>query len=110
MNWITLNNNKQIPIIGSGTNTFGKVNNDYSADINFDTTELQSAITNGYRHFDTAITYRNEAVIGKAIAESDVPREEFFINSTLLGKPEYTKHDATIDETATISLEACHTD
>ena len=110
MNWITLNNNKQIPIIGSGTNTFGKVNNDYSADINFDTTELQSAITNGYRHFDTAISYRNEAVIGKAITESDVPREEFFITSKLPGKPEYTKDEATIDEAVKNSLEAFQTD
>ena len=70
MRELTLNTGINIPIIGSGTNTFGKVDHQYMGEINGDTTEILSAIEVGYRHFDTAIAYRNEAVGGKAIKES----------------------------------------
>lgn len=35
----------------------------------------------GYRHIDTAQIYDNEAEVGQAIAESDVPREELFVTT-----------------------------
>lgn len=35
----------------------------------------------GYRHFDTAKIYGNEAALGRVIQNSDIPREEFFITS-----------------------------
>jgi len=35
----------------------------------------------GYRHVDTAQIYENEAEVGQAIAESDVPREELFVTT-----------------------------
>eukprot|EP00494_Astrolonche_serrata_P032514 UN32783 len=41
------------------------------------------ALEAGYRHFDTAQGYYNEADVGKAIADSDVPREEIFVASKL---------------------------
>jgi hypothetical protein len=44
---------------------------------------LDSAIAVGYRHFDTARIYQNEAVVGAAIAASGLPREAFFITSKL---------------------------
>ena len=44
---------------------------------------LASAIELGYRHFDTAQFYENEALLGQAIRESGIPREEFFIVSKL---------------------------
>ena len=78
METIELNTGIQIPVIGSGTNTFGKENREYQGAINDDTTELLTAIKLGYRHFDTAISYRNEAVVGKAIKESGIDRSEFF--------------------------------
>ncbi|CAK9037238.1 unnamed protein product [Durusdinium trenchii] len=37
------------------------------------------ALEAGYRHLDTAEGYANEAEIGKAIADSGVPREDIFI-------------------------------
>lgn len=107
---ITLNNNKQIPVLGSGTNTFGKENGDYMGAINNDTTELNDAIQAGYRYFDTAISYRNEAVVGKAVAESGIAREEFYLVSKLPGSPEYTKDEATIDAAVQSSLDALQTD
>jgi diketogulonate reductase-like aldo/keto reductase len=35
----------------------------------------------GYRHFDTASYYGNEAALGKALKQSGLPREDFFIVS-----------------------------
>lgn len=35
----------------------------------------------GYRHFDTAKIYGNEAALGRVIQNSGIPREEFFITS-----------------------------
>lgn len=89
MQTVTLTNGTAMPRVGCGTNTYGKENHDYQAPINMDTTELRQAIEIGYRHFDTAIMYRNEAVIGKAIQESGLSRDEFFITSKIPGEPEY---------------------
>ena len=38
---------------------------------------VSDAIEVGYRLFDTAQAYGNEEAVGRAIAKSDVPREEF---------------------------------
>ena len=73
-------------------------------EINGDTTEILSAIEVGYRHFDTAIAYRNEAVVGKAIKESGLPREAFFITSKIPGKPEYTSSERSVMEAVEFSL------
>lgn len=89
MKKIILNNGYEIDIVGSGTNTFGKEDRDYRGLINMDTKELASAIELGYRHFDTAISYRNESVVGKAIKESKLPRELFFITSKIPGREPY---------------------
>ena len=72
-----------MPIIGSGTNTFGKVNNSYDGKLRGDTIEVDMAIDNGYRHFDTAQAYRNEEVLGQSIGKSGVAREDFFITTKL---------------------------
>jgi diketogulonate reductase-like aldo/keto reductase len=37
------------------------------------------ALEAGYRHIDTAQAYGNEESVGKAIRDSDVPREEIFV-------------------------------
>ena len=83
MNYFTMNNGLKIPVLGTGTNTFGKENGDFYGKITYDTKELSSAIELGYRLIDTAIYYRNEAVIGKAVRESDIDRSEFFITSKI---------------------------
>lgn len=41
------------------------------------------AIEAGYRHFDTSAGYENEGIVGDAIIESGVPREDFFITTKL---------------------------
>jgi diketogulonate reductase-like aldo/keto reductase len=70
------------------TNT--QLNQVYSnGKITNDTKELRSAIELGYRLIDTAIYYRNEAVIGKAVKESNIDRSEFFITSKIPQSKEF---------------------
>lgn len=42
---------------------------------------IQWALDTGYRHIDTASIYKNEEGVGKAIRQSNVPREEVFVVS-----------------------------
>lgn len=83
MKFIKLNNDVDIPIIGSGTNTFGKEENQYSGALRGDTQEIDWAIENGYRHFDSAQLYNNEEVLGEGLKKSALPREESFITTKL---------------------------
>ena len=42
---------------------------------------IKTAIEAGYRYFDTASFYDTEEALGRAIHESGIPREEFFLSS-----------------------------
>lgn len=42
---------------------------------------VKAALQTGYRSIDTAAVYKNEEGVGKALAESEVPREELFITT-----------------------------
>lgn len=64
MEYITLNNEVKMPIVGTGTNTYGKVNKDYNGELKNEIPELESALELGYRSIDAAISYRNEALVG----------------------------------------------
>ena len=55
MKYVKMNNGLTIPVLGTGTNTFGKENGDFYGKITYDTKELSSAIELGYRLIDTAI-------------------------------------------------------
>lgn len=48
---------------------------------NGDFSPVLSAVSAGYRLFDTAIAYGNEEGIGEALASCNVPREELFITN-----------------------------
>ena len=106
MKYLTMNNGLTIPVLGTGTNTFGKKNNDFNGKITYDTKALQSAIDLGYRLIDTAIYYRNEAVIGKAVKEANIDRSEFFITSKIPEKKEYTESDEAVKYHVEQSLKA----
>lgn len=110
MHKLKLNNGHLIEIVGSGTNTFGKENHEYTAPINMDTSEIIIAIENGYRHFDTAISYRNEIVLGKAIKESGINRDEFFITSKIPGRSPHIDSEANVIESIELSLKDLKTD
>ena len=44
---------------------------------------VTSALANGYRMIDTAAVYGNERGVGRAIANSGIPREEIFVTTKL---------------------------
>jgi 2,5-diketo-D-gluconate reductase A len=44
---------------------------------------VRDALEAGYRHLDTATMYGNEAEVGRALADSGVPRDEVFITTKL---------------------------
>jgi diketogulonate reductase-like aldo/keto reductase len=67
-----LHNGVEIPAVGLGT---WKSSSDDAYN------SVLHAIKSGYRHIDTAMIYRNEEEVGKAIKDSGVPREELFITS-----------------------------
>lgn len=46
-------------------------------------TAVRTALDAGYRSIDTATLYRNEAEVGRAVAESGLPREELFVTTKL---------------------------
>jgi diketogulonate reductase-like aldo/keto reductase len=64
----------QIPLVGFGT---WKLSGDEARD------STLAALAAGYRHVDTATMYANEAEVGAALRESDVPRTEVFITTKL---------------------------
>ncbi|MFT4186030.1 MAG: aldo/keto reductase [Micrococcaceae bacterium] len=110
MEFVVLNTGIKMPMIGSGTGTFGKENRDYMGKINDDTTEILDAISLGYRLFDTAIMYRNESVLGKALKESGIDRGEFFITSKIPGTEEFYADEASVRKGVESSLKALDTD
>lgn len=110
MKYYTFNNGIQMPAFGTGTNTFGKENKDFHGTINFDTEELRSAIALGYRLIDTAVMYRNEAVIGKAVKESGIDRKEFFVVSKIPADAAYSGTNDLVKATVEQSLGALDID
>ena len=83
MNIYELNNNIKIPSIGLGTWLIdeSKVKN-----------VVKEAINMGYRHIDTAQAYENETLVGEAIRESNINREELFITSKI--RAEYKDYES----------------
>jgi methylglyoxal/glyoxal reductase len=73
---LTLNSGAAMPQVGLGVwQASGKTKS-----------AVLAALSAGYRHIDTAAVYGNEAQVGAAIAESDVPREQLFITTKLWNK------------------------
>ena len=70
---LTLPTGAPIPQFGFGT--FKVTEGVYEA--------VSHALELGYRHIDTAQMYGNEPEVGRAIADSEIPREELFITSKL---------------------------
>ena len=69
---ITLNNGLEMPQLGFGV---WKVSDEEA------TVAVEKAFELGYRSIDTAKVYGNEAGVGRAIANSNLPREELFITT-----------------------------
>ena len=75
MEYIKLNNGVIMPQIGFGT--IGLTDEIEANEV------ILNAIDAGYRLFDTAQGYGNEAIVGQAIKNSPIPRDELFITTKL---------------------------
>lgn len=73
---VTLNNGVKIPQLGFGT---ALISDDEQETI----CVILKAIEAGYRHFDSASKYNTEIPLGKAVKQSKIPREEFFITTKI---------------------------
>jgi 2,5-diketo-D-gluconate reductase A len=71
---LTLNTGDSIPQLGVGV---FKVDGEVCEQVVLDALEV------GYRHIDTAMIYRNEGAVGRAIAKSGIPRGELFVTTKL---------------------------
>ncbi|MGG4128585.1 aldo/keto reductase [Paenibacillus illinoisensis] len=91
MEYVTLNNGVQMPILGYGVYQIPDQDECEKC--------VLDAISVGYRSIDTAQAYRNEEAVGRAIKKSGVPREEFFITTKVwISNAGYEKAKASIEE------------
>lgn len=74
MEYLTLNNGVQMPIIGFGTWDVRGTEGEHS---------ILNALEVGYRLIDTAQMYDNEQVVGNAMRQSGLAREELFLTTKL---------------------------
>lgn len=72
MQYVTLNNGLQMPQLGYGV---------WRVPDEEVTVAVTKALEVGYRSIDTAKVYKNERGVGKALAASNIPREELFITT-----------------------------
>lgn len=90
MEFITLNNGVQMPLLGYGV---------YQVTPDECERCVTDAINVGYRLIDTAQAYYNEEGLGNAIAKSSVPRDELFITTKVwVSNSGEEKAAASIDE------------
>lgn len=75
MEKIVLNDGNSIPVVGFGVYMVPNNGPAYEA--------VLAALKAGYRHIDTAAAYMNETDVGRAVRDSQIPREEIFITSKL---------------------------
>lgn len=72
MEFVTLNNGVEMPLVGYGTyNVAGATAERH----------VTMALEAGYRAIDTAQCYHNEKNVGRAIAKSGIPRDQVFITA-----------------------------
>lgn len=71
---VTLNSGYKMPLNGIGTYSL-------TGDVAYDS--ISSALESGVRLIDTAYMYHNEEEIGRAIRDSNIPREEIFVTTKI---------------------------
>lgn len=75
MEYLTMNDGKQIPVLGFGV---FQIPDPQEAE-----RSVVAAIKSGYRLIDTAAAYHNEKAVGKGIRSSGIDREKLFITTKL---------------------------
>lgn len=92
-----LNDHTALPVMGFGTNVLTGASGVQA---------IKTALEAGYRLIDTAQSYGNEQEVGRAIAESSVPREDVFITTKITD--ENQGYQKTLDSTK-VSLQKLQT-
>jgi 2,5-diketo-D-gluconate reductase A len=82
---VTLNDGNSIPAVGLGVFQVPPADTEQA---------VSAALRAGYRHIDTAAAYRNERETGRAVADSDVPRDQLYV-VTKLANPDQG-YDSTL--------------
>ena len=82
---VTLNDGNSIPAVGLGVFQIPPADTERA---------VGAALRAGYRHIDTAAAYRNERETGRAVADSDVPRDQLYV-VTKLANPDQG-YDSTL--------------
>jgi 2,5-diketo-D-gluconate reductase A len=82
---VTLNDGNSIPAVGLGVFQIPPADTEPA---------VGAALRAGYRHIDTAAAYRNERETGRAVADSDVPRDQLYV-VTKLANPDQG-YDSTL--------------
>ena len=91
MEYKTLNNGVKMPVVGFGV--FQVKDEEECKRVVLD------AIDAGYRLIDTAQSYGNEEAVGRAIQETNVPREELFITTKVwISNYGYENAKASVEE------------
>ena len=86
-----LSNGVEIPKLGLGT---WFIPDDQAAEA------IKAAVAAGYRHFDTAQAYENEAGVGQGVRTCGLPREQIFVTSKVAAEhKDYDSAARSIDET-----------
>ncbi len=96
MEFLTLNNGIQMPLVGFGT---------FMLSGETCTNSVASAIESGYRMIDTAEAYGNEKEVGEGIKASGIDRKELF----LVTKVNFTSYE-NAEQTVLQSLKNLQTD
>ncbi len=90
MEYKKLNNGVEIPMLGLGVFQMPPEETERC---------VSDALEVGFRMFDTAQAYGNEAEVGSAIAKSGIPREDVFVTSKIwVSNMSYERAKKSIDE------------
>lgn len=98
---LTLNDGNTIPQLGLGV---------FLVDPAEAERIVLDALEVGYRHIDTAMIYKNEEGVGRAIAASGIPREELFITTKLWNSDQGTDSARAALDTSLEKLGLDHVD
>lgn len=89
MEYLTLNNGLQMPVLGLGC---------YQLHGRSGEQAITEAVELGYRLFDTAQMYGNEKEVGRALRQSGIPREKLFVTTKIYSpSTSYAKAKASIE-------------
>jgi diketogulonate reductase-like aldo/keto reductase len=91
-----LSNGVKIPCVGFGT--WQTKSGDEAEN------SVKWALESGYRHIDTAWIYGNEESVGKAIKDSGIPRDQYFVTTKIFNRHRGYKDTIEMFETSLKNL------